>query len=77
MHDATSRRVSAVSYPDNVQVFFQDKTEYLSGLGLNPPVGVWDFTPMIEAPQAKLLMHAAITRIIGPHTKTPKIPALG
>jgi len=47
MHDAAALGVSAVSYSDNIYVFFQDKTEYLSALSLNRFVNKWQFTAII------------------------------
>ena len=47
MHDATAPGVSAVSSTDDVNVFFQAKTEYLSDLGINRHVIQWQFTAII------------------------------
>ena len=47
MHDAAVLGVSAVSYSDDIYVFFQDKTEYISALSLNRFVNKWQFTAII------------------------------
>ncbi|PUU73449.1 hypothetical protein B9Z19DRAFT_540201 [Tuber borchii] len=47
MHDAVAPGVSAVSSTDDVNVFFQAKTGYLSDMGLNRYVNSWQFTAII------------------------------
>ena len=47
MHNATAPGVAAVSYSDDVHVFFQTETEYLSAVGLNRLVSKWQFIEAI------------------------------
>ena len=47
MHNAAAPGVSAVSSSDDVRVFFQNKTEYLSRLRLNQTVNEWKFARVI------------------------------
>jgi len=47
MHDAAALGVAAVSYSDDVHVFFQTKTEYLSTMGLNRLANKWQFIEII------------------------------
>jgi len=47
MHDAAALGVSAVSNSENIYVFFQDRTEYLSALSLNGFASKWQFTAII------------------------------
>ncbi|PUU73448.1 hypothetical protein B9Z19DRAFT_1135124 [Tuber borchii] len=47
MHDAAALGVAAVSYSNNIHVFFQNKTEYLSVLGFNRCANQLQFTAII------------------------------
>ena len=47
MYDAAALGVAAVSYSDDVHVFFQTKREYLSTVGLNQLANKWQFIEKI------------------------------
>jgi len=47
MHAAEALGVAAVSHSDDVHVFFQTKTEYLSTMGLNRLANKWQFIEII------------------------------
>ena len=47
MHDAAALGLAAVSYSDDVHVFFHTKREYLSTMGLNRLANKWQFIEII------------------------------
>ena len=47
MHGAAALGVAAVSYSDDVHVFFQTKGEYISTMGLNRLANKWQFIEII------------------------------